>query len=58
MGIREIRRDIGSAVDRAHYLKEPTVITKNGKDLAFIGPHEWLTELEQYREKFGPLDAD
>lgn len=55
MGIRELRRDIGRLVDKAHYLKQPTVVTKNGADLAFIGPYEWLAELEAYRAKYGPL---
>lgn len=57
MGIRELRKDIGRLVDEAHYLKEPTIITKNGTDLAFIGPVEWLAELKAYRAAYGPIDV-
>lgn len=61
MGIREIRRNIGTCVDEAHYTKTPTIITKNDKPLAFIGPYEWLAERDElaaYRTKYGPLVAD
>lgn len=55
MGIREIRKRLGAYVDEAHYLKQPAIVTKNGADVAFIGPYEWLAELEAYRAKYGPL---
>jgi hypothetical protein len=61
MGIREARVGLGRYVDQAHYLKQATVITKNGVDMAFVGPVEWLQErdeLEAYRAKYGPLPAD
>lgn len=58
MGIRELRRDIGRKVDEAHYLKQAVLITKNGTDWAFLGPTEWLAELEAYRAKYGPLNAE
>lgn len=60
MGIRELRQHFGRLVDEAYYLKRPTVITKNGVEVAFIGPKEWLderAELERYRAKFGPIDS-
>jgi antitoxin (DNA-binding transcriptional repressor) of toxin-antitoxin stability system len=58
MGIRELRQDIGRAVDEVHWLKQPKVITKNGADVAALIPHEWLVELEAYRAKYGPFSED
>lgn len=49
MGIAELRPALGVRVDAAHYLKEPTYVSKKGKVWAAIVPREWVDELMELR---------
>ena len=43
MGTRELREQVGHRVDAAHFLREPTVITRNGEPRAvLISYADWL----------------
>jgi len=43
MGSRELRDNLGSRVDAAHFHGEPTIITRNGEPRAVIISYaEWL----------------
>jgi prevent-host-death family protein len=43
MGSRELRDNLGSRIDAAHFLHEPTIITRNGEPRAVLIPYsEWL----------------
>ena len=43
MGTRELRDQISSRIDAAHFQGEPTIITHNGKPRAVLIPYaEWL----------------
>ena len=42
MGTKELRDQIGRRVDAAHFLHEPTIITRNGEPRAvMISYEEW-----------------
>lgn len=49
MGIVDFRKNVGNRVDAAHFLKEPTIITKglHEEPRAMLIPYEWLHELEE-----------
>ncbi len=47
MGSRELRDNLGSRIDAAHFLDEPTIITHNGEPRAVLIPYsEWLASHE------------
>jgi prevent-host-death family protein len=47
MGTRELRDKLSSRIDAAHFLHEPTVITRNGEPRAvLISYAEWLASQE------------
>lgn len=48
MGIVDFRAEVGKRVDAAHYLKEPTIITKGAHEepRAVLIPYDWYEGLE------------
>lgn len=58
MSTSAARRDLAEIVNRAHYAKEPTVITKHGKDIAAIVPMSALpAEFDADKPKKKPARA-
>lgn len=55
MGIVDFRRDVGKRVDAAHFLKEPTIITKGLREepRAVLIPYEWWDLLEHVLQEQG-----
>ena len=49
MGIVDFRAEVGKRVDAAHFLKEPTIITKGlyEEPRAALIPYEWYEVLEE-----------
>jgi prevent-host-death family protein len=41
---RELRDHLGRRIDAAHFLGEPTVITKNGEPRAVLVPYDWYLQ--------------
>jgi len=43
MGTRELRDNLGSRIDAAHFRHEPTIVTHNGQPRAVLVSYEdWL----------------
>lgn len=55
MGIVDFRAEVGKRVDAAHFLKEPTIITKGTHEepRATLIPHEWWPILVEALEAQG-----
>lgn len=52
MGTAEFRSQLGPRVDAAHFLREPTIVTRNGEPRAVLISHaEWLAVFKQARER-------
>jgi hypothetical protein len=49
MGIVDFRAEVGKRVDAAHYLKEPTIITKglHEEPRAVLIPYDWYETLAE-----------
>jgi len=49
--IREARRNLAAIVDRAEHDGQPTVITRNGREVAAVIPFEQLAEYRILEER-------
>lgn len=49
MGIVDFRAEVGKRVDAAHYLSEPTIVTKglHEEPRAVLIPFEWYGDLKE-----------
>lgn len=44
MGVRDFRNDVPHRIEAAHFLGEPTIITKNDEPRAVLVPYAWYEQ--------------